>query len=174
MNAEQESEILRLYESRAFEELERRFGSDPEASRFLFHLVRERKRGEELASALSAEPAPRLHLRLLKNALEILDASLGNGLELFLPEPVAVRGPGDEKPSISSTPSLELGSDFSVQRSAKGVRIVFRKPGLPFDIQKDGETYLKGNRLIQTEVELEPGNYGIRYGDKNFSFSVEE
>lgn len=173
MSPEQESEILRLYESRAFEELETRFGSDPEASRLLFRLVREKKRGEELASVLSPKDVrPALHLRLLKNAFEVLDASLGKGLELFFPEPIAVRG-SNEKPSLEGTGSLELGSEFALHRSPKGLILVFRRPGLPFDVQKDGEVYLRGNRLVQTELELEPGEYEIRYGDQAFSLSVE-
>ncbi|MBL8994127.1 MAG: hypothetical protein JNM63_12360, partial [Spirochaetia bacterium] len=89
MHPEQENEILRLYESRAFEELEKRFGSDPEASRFLFRIVQAKKRGEELASLLEInEVRQALHVRLIQNALEVLDSSLGKGLELFFPEPV--------------------------------------------------------------------------------------
>ncbi len=173
LTADQENEILRLYESGAFEELESRFGSDPKAASFLFQVVRDKRRGSELASVLEKQVArPGLHVRLAERFLEVVEQNLGPGLELFFPEPLLTRGETSSTAATKNT-DLNLGSAFRLRAGSGGVFLVFQHPGKPFEILRDGEIHLKGNRLLQTELELAPGDYEISYDGFQFALRVE-
>lgn len=173
LSADQENEILRLYESGAFEELESRFGGDPKAASFLFRMVRDKRRGSELASLLEKQVArPGLHVRLAERFLEVIEQNLGPGLELFLPEPLLTRGETSLTDASKST-GLNLGSAFRLRAGPGVVYLAFQHPGKPFEILRGGEIHLKGNRLLQTELELGPGDYEISYDGFQFALRVE-